>query len=452
MVAGFIGLASLSTPFLGASAAHASDEDASTVTWMVRPSDGAGEDGRSWIELELDPGQTVEEHLLVRNLSARDITFRLSAADGYFTETGRFNMLTSDKPSVDAGTWIRIQDTVDVPSGGDAIVPFTVTVPDNATPGDHPAGVAAAIRSGEDEQIGVESRVGFRVMTRVTGDLAPSAEARIGGAYRGSWNPFEPGAIEAQYSFTNTGNTRLSLTPDVAVTALFGLVRFSMPGEPIAEMAPGESRTGTVQFDAAWPLFAYTAEVTAPAAVIVTGTDAAADLAPIEASGAVGAIPWSQLVTALFALLIIWALWRDRRRRDRRLHDMLEQAREEGRQGRASMTETVDDVAPPTDDAPLRRRRDVRASASFAALALVAVLGLNAAPALADTLDPDPASVGVRVEVTPVASPSPVPGDSAALPSTGGGAAAALVWVGGAVTVAGALLLTARRRAGVRSG
>ena len=57
-------------------------------------------------------------------------------------------MLTSDRESTDAGTWIRIQDSIDVASGADVVVPFTITVPDDATPGDHLAGVAAAIRSG----------------------------------------------------------------------------------------------------------------------------------------------------------------------------------------------------------------------------------------------------------------------------------------------------------------
>ncbi len=75
---------------------------------MVRPSDGVGEDGRSWVEAELAPGDTFEEHLLVRNLSADAVTFHLTAADGYFTDNGRFTMLTADRPSVDAGTWIQI--------------------------------------------------------------------------------------------------------------------------------------------------------------------------------------------------------------------------------------------------------------------------------------------------------------------------------------------------------
>lgn len=174
-------------------ASSGADGPDASVTWMVRPSDGVGEDGRSWIELDLEPGESVEEHLLVRNLSPDAQTFRLTAADGYFTDTGRFNMLTSDRQSVDAGTWIALPDSVVVASGADVVVPFTVTVPADATPGDHAAGVAAGIRSGGGDQVGIESRVGFRVMTRVAGSLAPSAGAAVDGSYDGTWNPFEGG-------------------------------------------------------------------------------------------------------------------------------------------------------------------------------------------------------------------------------------------------------------------
>lgn len=328
-----IGVALITSLVSLASANPASADDADTggVTWMVRPSDGTGEDGRSWIELELDPGQTAEEHMLIRNLSAAPVTFRLTAADGYFTDTGRFNMLTSDQESVDAGTWIDIQPTVDVPSGADVVVPFTVTVPENATPGDHPAGVAASIRSGEEEQIGVESRVGFRVMTRVAGELDPSATAQIEGGYGGSWNPFEPGRLEASYTFSNTGNTRLSLEPNITLRGLFGLVSLTLPAEEIVEMAPGEERSGTITFRNVWPVFVYTAEVTASTTVVVTGEETPPVLAPVSAAGSVVAFPWAQLMTLLIAGPLLWWVWMDRRRRERRLTDLVERAREEGR-------------------------------------------------------------------------------------------------------------------------
>ena len=289
------------------------DKPGETITWTVRPSDGTGEDGRSWVELELDPGETAQEHLLIRNLSRIPVTFTLTAADGYFTDSGRFNMLTTDNESTDAGTWITIQDTVDVAPEAEAIVRFTVTVPQNATPGDHSAGVAASVRSGGDE-VGIESRVGFRVMTRVTGELTAKTDLEVTGAYAATWNPFDPGRLDFEYTVSNTGNTRLTTTPQVTTTALFGLIRFTSPGERIAEFAPGESRTARLSIPNAWPLFLYQTEVTAPAAAATEQANTAIRVAPATATTFIAAIPWAQLVVVVGIVLFTWWLRTSRRR------------------------------------------------------------------------------------------------------------------------------------------
>ena len=290
------------------------DTDDGAITWMVRPSDGVGEDGRSWVELTLEPGEAVQEYLLVRNLSPEAVTFTLSAADGYFTDTGRFTMLTSNEPSTDAGTWITIQDSVEVLGGDEVIVPFTVSVPQNATPGDHAAGVAASIRSGGDDTVGVESRIGFRVMTRVTGELTPSASAAITGTYSGAWNPMDPGRLDLDYTLTNTGNTRLSVRSQITAAALFGLVTFTVAGEEVVEFAPGETREGRVTLPAVWPLFVYTTDLVATSTP-VSDAPSPADGTTASAASSVAAVPWSQaVVIAVGAALLRW-LWVDRRRR-----------------------------------------------------------------------------------------------------------------------------------------
>ncbi|UJP08780.1 hypothetical protein L2X99_09655 [Microbacterium sp. KUDC0406] len=108
------------------------------VSWSVRPASATAADGRSWAELELAPGASAVDHLEVRNYGAAETTFQLIAADGYFTDTGRFNILPEGTPSKDAGLWIDLPDSVTVPAGGAVVVPFTVTVPKDATPGTTP--------------------------------------------------------------------------------------------------------------------------------------------------------------------------------------------------------------------------------------------------------------------------------------------------------------------------
>ena len=228
-------------------AADVAVADEPTVTWSVSPADADGPDGRAWVELELDPGETATEHLAVRNLSAEEITFGLAAADGYFTDTGRFNMFSSDRESTDAGTWITVEDTVTVAPNGTAVLPFEVEVPENAPPGDHAAGVAASITSvsadPDGTRLGVESRVGFRVMTRVTGELQPKLDVvAVDATYDTSWNPFEPGAIRIATRWRTAG-TCASTSPPRPSWAI-GVPRSRGRRGLSTRRAPARRRTG----------------------------------------------------------------------------------------------------------------------------------------------------------------------------------------------------------------
>ncbi|MFG3340695.1 WxL protein peptidoglycan domain-containing protein [Glycomyces sp. NPDC048151] len=313
-------------------AAAQSAEDTGTVTWSVRPADEAGEDGRAWVEQELDPGETATEHMAVRNLSGEEVTFRLSAADGYFQENGRFSMLPSDQESVDSGLWIAVQEEVTVGPDETVIVPFTTTVPENATPGDHAAGIAASVLSeqvGEDgATVGVESRVGFRVMTRVTGELAPAASVEaVSSTFDLSWNPLSPGAAQVTFEVVNTGNARLLVTGAVAVGGRE--VAFPGPDEIDQELLPGDRRTFTVTVDDVWPLVFVPGSVTVTPTVVGEGEGTAIE--PVTADAGFWAVPWPQLLTlAGIALLVVSSL-RGRRKARTRLEGKLEEAREEGR-------------------------------------------------------------------------------------------------------------------------
>jgi hypothetical protein len=423
-------------------AASADDNQAGeTTTWMVRPSDGVSEDGRSWVERKVNPGETVTEHLLVRNLSPFAVTFHLTAADGYFTKTGRFNMLTSDQESVDAGTWIDMQDTVEVASGADAIVPFTILVPGNATPGDHPAGVAASIRSGGNEEVGIESRVGFRVMLRVTGDIEPGIQADVTAAYVGSWNPFDPGRLDLTYTVTNTGNTRLAITPRLSAAALFGLTTLSVEGAEIAEIAPGESRRETQSIPSVWPLLFYSADLAVEAAAVSTDLPVGGTL-PATASARVVALPWPQLVALAALVLLIWLLRHDRRRRRRHLAELVEKARLEGREEATRGTH-------------LRQRARLGIGATVMTVIVFALGGHMAAFAdTNDALESRPVTLQVEISPRPLLPVTPEAAPPGALPGTGakdlGG-----VTIGAVALVAlGALTLAAlrsRRSLGVGS-
>lgn len=295
------------------------------MTWSVTPS---GPNGRSSVDLALDPGATATENLAVRNFSEQEVTFALTAADGYYTSNGRFNMLSASEQSVDAGTWIGVEPTVTIAAGETRVVPYTVTVPDNATPGDHAAGIAASVRTASADvggaQVGVDSRVGFRVSTRVSGELAPAIEiVDVRAEYSPPWSLFSPGRVSIAYTASNDGNTTLAVRDAVGDAA-----------SDQGNLLPGEQRRMTVATFNAWPWGVLFLDLTVDADVPGGSLSAA----PQSTSIVLWAIPWLQLLAAAGILLIILAIFSGRRRNKRRLQRLLNEAREEGRR---SSIETV---------------------------------------------------------------------------------------------------------------
>jgi hypothetical protein len=315
-------------------AGSTADDDDSPVTWSVAPADEDGPDKRHWFELSLEAGATATEHLAVTNLSRQQVTFSLDAADGYFTPKGRFSMLNDPSESVAAGTWIDVAPTVTVESGETAIVPFTVTVPANAEPGDHAAGIAASVVTGGSDSDGsnlaVRSRFGVRVMTRVLGELAPALSiSRLEAGYSTSWNPIRPGRLRVEFELVNTGNTRLRVTG--AVAAGGGQAGYPAEAEPVIELLPGASHTVSTSLTEVWPWFRVKATVLAePTAVAVDG-DSLPPLDPVSVSTAAWAVPWPQLACLAAVALMLVAIFGGRSRSRRKIAALVEQARAEGR-------------------------------------------------------------------------------------------------------------------------
>ncbi|TYB93039.1 DUF916 domain-containing protein [Micromonospora sp. WP24] len=300
-----------------------------TLTWAVQPANASGPDGRRWVEVALDPGQMVTEHLAVRNFSDGAVVFALKAADGYLTDKGRFNMLPSNQESVDGGTWIDVQEKVTVGPKQTKVVPFTITVPRDASPGDHPAGIAATVTS-SGGTVAVESRVGFRVMMRATGTVvAALAIGDLTTRYERSWNPFSAGTVHVTYTATNDGNVAVTGGGRVTAAELFGLAEPNARTD-VAELLPGGSRSAEVRVGGVWGLgpVRTTVEVT-PA--LLAGDPAGAEVRRGSATATVWVLPWPQLALAVVLVGLVLAYRVIVRRRRRRLAQLLAQARDEGR-------------------------------------------------------------------------------------------------------------------------
>ncbi|NUL04548.1 DUF916 domain-containing protein [Streptomyces lunaelactis] len=206
-------------------AAHAADNG----NWSVYPA--ASElGGRPYFYLSADPGTTVTDRVTVTNKTDAPLTFRLYAADAYNTERdGGFAVRTQKEKQRGVGAWARPErDRVTVPANSSVTVPYTLTVPEGAEPGDHPGALVAL-----DERVspstgpvafGIQQAVGARVYLRVGGPTVPALSVEDVALTHAQ--PLVPGTGESSalisYTLHNRGN--VTLNPKVALKAegLFG--------------------------------------------------------------------------------------------------------------------------------------------------------------------------------------------------------------------------------------
>ncbi len=360
---------------LPAPAMAADDEGA--VTWGVQPSTPDGPDGRSAFDFQVAPGTTISDWVAVANYSSAPATFRVYAADATTDyDTGSFTLIGADQASTDMGSWTSVDSgvaacpdsndadeatcaaglgvPVTVDPGARANLPFTITVPADAAPGDHAAGIVAAfeqqVADASGSAVQVTQRVGTRIYLRVDGPLTAGLTVTgMVAEYGGSWNPLADGTGRVGFDVTNTGNVRLSANPQAHLSGPFGIDLGTVALDPIANLVPGGSAHVSAELPGVPPLLLLFAKVTVtPVPGDGDTAQAGLDLAAVTASAVAWAVPWTALGVVVLVVGSTWFLvwWRRRSRRllAAELADYTEQVRAETRR---SEDPSVTDSAPP---------------------------------------------------------------------------------------------------------
>lgn len=313
-VASLVGLLALI-----AGGAPSSAADDGQLTWAVAPADNDLGAARPNFGYEVEPGDEVHDAVVVTNMTAAPLTLAVYAADAFTTSSGQLDLLPAGEPSSDVGAWVELDEQeVTLDAGEAATVPFTVTVPEDATPGDHSGGIVTSFRSTQGgSTVALDSRLGSRMHVRVAGSLAPAVDATdVRVDYHPSWNPFAAGSATVTYVLRNTGNTRAAAADSASVAGPVGLLSAAAPQQGTPELTAGSEIERQIEVAGAWPTFRLSATVEVlPESVGVGGTT----LPTLSVEGSAWAVPWSLLglVVIVVVAAVVVPTMRDRRRRGR---------------------------------------------------------------------------------------------------------------------------------------
>ena len=314
--------------------AHADD----TAGVAIAPATKNVRDGRARYSLQVKPGQKVDDQTIVANAGTKALTITMRAADAYNTAAGEFALQDTATAPTDAGSWVTFAggaktQQITLAPGKAQVLNFTVSVPANAKPGDHAAGVLASwtIPNGD---IQIERRIASRLYVRVSGALQPVLTAsNFSATYTPSLNPLD-GTITLSTVITNGGNVALAGTVDVTATSWGGKVG-GLQRVELDEILPGNSRLISVQLTKVPALFLVQPKLVLRSSISGDAQDPG-PLPVIQRDTNVIAIPWVVLAVLALAAAAFFVVRFVRRRNARMASEWVEYTKAEAKKAATS--------------------------------------------------------------------------------------------------------------------
>lgn len=288
----------------------------------IEPYSEPGAPKRSEFDLDAAVGATITDRVEIVNAGSTSQEFYIYPAGAYTIEDGGgFGVSTRNEARADLASWITLPvDMYIVPARTGSVIPFRLSIPSDATPGDHTAAIVAEqvltpaqVKSGAG--VAVIHRVAARVYLRVDGPVRPALHVEsFVVSHKLPTNPLSARHTKTGVTFVveNTGNVRVALsTITVAVDGLFGrsLHRITLttpvPGHFTAptqllpsQILPGDQIQLVAPFTGL-PIFDHVS-----IRLSVKGADAVSQAAvTTKATSAFWVVPW--LALAVLAGLVI---------------------------------------------------------------------------------------------------------------------------------------------------
>ena len=204
-------------------------------------------DEPDYFHLNLAPGGAMDETAIISNHTGSPVTLLTYPVDGLTTPQGGFGFAAQTDPRKNVGAWTELSAArVTVPAHSDVRLPFRLTVPPTATPGDYYGGLViqsapvpgktVLAQSGTAVQLNIVQRQAVRVYLRVAGTRHDHLQSS-----RLTWSA-SAGEVEFSLPVRNDGNTTLHPAATLGLHSTIGVndeLRFNIP----ESLLPGEAIT-----------------------------------------------------------------------------------------------------------------------------------------------------------------------------------------------------------------
>jgi len=152
----------------------------------------SGSDTRRQFNFELKTGETKQDSIVIENNNEQPLTLLLYGADATHSNQGSFALVNRTAIQRTIGNWVKFKDsTITLQGGEKKEIPFTITVPDQTTPGNYAGGIAAettTVQNGSEDQKNSNTGAGVVIASRLVVKLfiAIPGEKNI----KNTWNVY----------------------------------------------------------------------------------------------------------------------------------------------------------------------------------------------------------------------------------------------------------------------
>jgi len=145
----------------------------------------AHEENRAWMILKATPGETIQDSITVKNLSAEKITLHIAVHEAD-TKNGNIKIIESQNFE-NIGSWISVQNKIDLLPNETKNLPVNINIPIDTPAKQYTASILASLTETNQQNLQIVTRIGVRIYLDVTNQTTGDMQTSI---FRLTANPF----------------------------------------------------------------------------------------------------------------------------------------------------------------------------------------------------------------------------------------------------------------------